>query len=360
MSRFPTLFFSVSRKITRGDISSENIMKKLFSAVVVLLFISCGNETPKATVLQGNAFGTTYNIQYYSKREFNAEKGIDSMIHRVNRSVSTYIPNSDISKINRGDSTVVVDAIFKEVYRISEVVFTNSKGFFDPTIGVLRNAYGFGDEKPLELMDSITLDSLRMFVGFRKVEITAEGTVKKKHPQIYLDFNAVAKGYGVDRLGAYLESEGVTDYIIELGGEILAGGTNLANDNNWIAGIEAVDSKLEDRSYTVTVELKDKGMASSGNYRKYRIDRVSGKRYVHTINPLTGKAEQGDVTSATVIASTCALADAYATAFMAMGFKKSKQLLAELPQIEAYLTLTDDNNESQVFVTSGFKKILME
>jgi len=335
-------------------------MKKLFCPVVVLLFISCGNETPNATVLQGNAFGTTYNIQYYSTKDFNAQKGIDSVIHGVNRSVSTYLPNSDISKINRGDSTLVVDAIFKEVYRISEVVFTNSKGFFDPTIGVLRNAYGFGEEEPMEQMDSLTLDSLREFVGFRKVKITAEGNVKKKHPQIYFDFNAVAKGYGIDMLGAYLEAEGVTDYIIELGGEILARGTNLTSGNNWIAGIEAVDSNLEDRSYTATVELKDKGMASSGNYRKFRIDEFTGKKYVHTIDPFTGKAEQGDVTSATVIAPTCALADAYATALMAMGFKKSKQLLAELPQIEAYLTHTDENNKSQVFVTPGFKEFLVD
>jgi thiamine biosynthesis lipoprotein len=192
------------------------------------------------------------------------------------------------------------------------------------------------------------------------VKITSKGTVKKKHPQIYFDFNAVAKGYGIDRLGAYLESEGVTDYIIELGGEILARGTNLVSDNYWIAGIEAVDSNLEDRSYIATVALMDKGMASSGNYRKFRIDSVTGKKYVHTINPHTGKAEQGDVTSATVIAPTCALADAYATAFMAMGFEKSKRLLAELPQIEAYLTHTDENNESQVFITPGFKEFLVE
>ena len=345
---------------TRSDMSSINILKKLIFIAVVLLFISCGNETPKAFLLQGNAFGTTYTIQYFSKKNFNADKGIDSVIHRVNRSVSTYMSNSDISKINKGDSTLVVDAIFKEVYRISEVVFSNSKGFFDPTIGVLRNAYGFGEEEPISIMDSSTLDSLREFVGFRKVKITTEGTVKKKHPQIYFDFNAVAKGYGIDRLGAYLESEGVTDYIIELGGEILARGTNLASDNYWIAGIEAVDSNLEDRSYIATVALMDKGMASSGNYRKFRIDSVTGKKYVHTINPHTGKAEQGDVTSATVIAPTCALADAYATAFMAMGFEKSKRLLAELPQIEAYLTHTDENNESQVFITPGFKEFLVE
>jgi len=340
--------------------SSINILKKLIFVAGVLLIISCGNETPKATVLKGNAFGTTYTIQYFSKNVFYAEKGIDSVIHRVNKSVSTYMPNSDISKINKGDSTLVVDAIFKEVYRISEIVYNKSKGFFDPTIGVLRNAYGFGDVKPLKQIDSSTLDSLLQYVGFKKVMITAEGTVKKKYPQIYFDFNAVAKGYGIDLMGTYLESEGISNYIIELGGEILAKGTNLKEGKYWIAGIEAVDSKLEDRSYTATVVLKDKGMASSGNYRKFRVDDITGKKYVHIINPHTGRAEQSDVTSATVIASTCALADAYATAFMAMGFENTKQLLSELPQIEAYLTHTKGNNETQVFVTPGFKELLVE
>lgn len=335
-------------------------MRKLLFLASLLILYSCGTKGSMEKVLQGNAFGTTYTIQYFTEAEFASVKGIDSVIYAVNKSVSTYMPNSDISKINRGDSTVVVDAIFKEVYRISETVYTNSKGFFDPTIGVLRNAYGFGDVKPLKQIDSLTLDSLRQFVGFRKVMITAEGTIKKKYPQIYLDFNAVAKGYGIDRMGAYLESEGVSNYIIELGGEILAKGSNLGEEKYWIAGIEAIDSNLEDRSYAATVALNDKGMASSGNYRKFRIDEVTGKKYVHTINPHTGKAEQSDVTSATVIAPTCALADAYATAFMAMGIENSKRLLQELPQIEAYLTHTDGNNNTLVFVTQRFKEFLQE
>lgn len=309
-------------------------------------------------VIEGNAFGTTYSIQYFTENDFGVTKGLDSVIYVINRSVSTYLPNSAISRINRGDTTVTVDATFKEVYRISEVVYTNSKGFFDPTIGVLRNAYGFGDEQPMKEIDSITLDSLRRFVGFRKVSISSEGKVRKQHPEIYFDFNAVAKGYGIDRIGDYLESEGVTNYIIELGGEILAKGKNLKKDQAWVAGIESVDSNMEDRSYEAIVILKNVGMASSGNYRKFRIDPNTGQKFVHTINPHTGKAEQSDVTSATVIASTCALADAYATAFMAMGLDSSRNLLAELDQVEAYLTFTDSTNQAQVFTTPGFKNFL--
>jgi thiamine biosynthesis lipoprotein len=333
-------------------------MQRLFFLFAFLLLISCKNKEPQLKVLQGDAFGTTYTVQYFSSEAFSAERGIDSVIHAVNKSVSTYMPNSDISRINSGDTTVIVDDIFKEVYRISETVFTNSNGYFDPTIGVLRNAYGFGDVKPIKTIDSKVLDSLRQFVGFRKVFISEEGRVVKERPEIYFDFNAVAKGYGIDCIGRYLESKGVSDYLIELGGEILAKGTNTAKGKLWVVGIENVDSDLEDRAFTKTVTLQDKGMASSGNYRKFRIDSLSGKKYVHTINPITGSAEQSDVTSATVIAATCGLADAYATAFMALGLEKSKALLKVTSGIEAYLSYNDALGAEQVFMTPGFEKLI--
>ena len=340
-------------------------MRLIYFITAIILFISCEEKEPQLSVLQGNAFGTTYTIQYFSSMDrdgnsenFTIEKGIDSVIHAVNKSVSTYMPNSDISKINRGDKTVVVDDIFKEVYRISETVFTNSHGYFDPTIGVLRNAYGFGDVKPIKNIDAKVLDSLMQFVGFKKVSISGDGTVKKERPEIYFDFNAVAKGYGIDCIGRYMELQGVSDYLIELGGEILAQGTNSAKGKLWVVGIENVDSSLDDREYATTIKLLDKGMASSGNYRKFRIDSLSGKKYVHTINPLTGSAEQSDVTSATVVASTCGVADAYATALMALGLEKSKYLLKETAGIEAYLTYNDSLNVQQVFMTEGFTKLL--
>ena len=155
--------------------------------------------------------------------------------------------------------------------------------------------------------------------GFNKVSITSEGTVKKEHPAIYFDFNAVAKGYGIDCIGRYLEAEGIKDYLIELGGEVLANGENRSKGKIWTAGVEAVDSDLEDRRSTVVVQLKNQAMAGSGNYRKFRVDTITGKKYVHTINPLTGLAFENDITSATVLAPTCGLADAYATACMALG-----------------------------------------
>ncbi len=331
---------------------------KYLSLLLILLFVSCGNKDPEALLFQGEAFGTTYNIQLYSKKDVNFQKGLDSVIAAVNHSVSTYIPDSDISKVNKGDSTVVVDSIFKEVFEISAEVNKRTNGYFDPTIGVLRNAYGFGDVKPLKNIDSVTLDSLMKYVGFHKVRLNQDGTISKEFPQIYFDFNAVAKGFGIDCLGRYLESVGVKDYLIELGGEILAKGENLSKNQDWVVGIETINSELDDRSFAASVKLKNVGMASSGNYRKFRLDSATGKKYVHTLNPLTGSAEQSDVTSSTVIAPTCGEADAYATSFMALGIEKSKALLKDLPNVEAYLTYTDSLNQDQVFITDGFKKRL--
>jgi len=334
-------------------------MKQFSLLLILFLILACKDDQQKGVVLKGDGFGTTYNIHYFSSEEFDAQKGIDSVINAVNNSVSTYIPQSDISKINRGDSTIVVDKIFRDVFNLSSEVNIMSNGYFDPTIGVLRNAYGFGDTKPLQKIDNTTLDSLMQFVGFQKVEMKDDGTILKKFPQIYFDFNANAKGYGIDCIGRYLESKGVTDYLIELGGEILAKGQNTAKKKPWVVGIEAVTSNLEDRTFAAKVALSDIALAASGNYRKTRIDSATGKRYVHTINPLTGSAENSDVTSATVLAPTCAEADAYATTFMAMGLERSKELLKNLSGIEAYLTYTDSANFEQKFVTEGFEKRLM-
>ncbi len=336
------------------------MIRSLVVLIMPFFLLSCSEEQEALHSLTGNAFGTTYTIQYYGKDKSSIEKGIDSVIYGINRSVSTYLPESDISKINRGDSTVIVDAVFKEVFRISEVVHRHSNGYFDPTIGVLRNAYGFGDEQPIESIDARTLDSLRKYVGFAKVRITEKGTISKLYPQIYFDFNAVAKGYGIDCLGKYLDHQGISNYLIELGGELLAKGTNLTKQKSWLVGIEALDSELEDRSYSHVVALENEGMATSGNYRKFRMDTLTGKKYVHTINPLTGLAEQSDVTSATVIASTCGLADAYATAIMAMGYVNTITMLNDLEGVEVYLTYIDTNHEAKWFATEGFKQKMLE
>jgi len=331
-----------------------------YSYIVLLVFIclGCANETKvKEHTLQGNAFGTTYSLIYFSSSEKDVEAGIDSVLNAVNQSVSTYLPESDISKINAGDSTVVIDAIFKDVYLLSKEINKNTYGYFDPTVGVLRNAYGFGDTKPLTTINTTTLDSLMQYVGLFKTRLTENNTIYKEHPEIYLDFNAIAKGYGIDCIGAYLKQIGCSNYLLELGGEILTRGSNLTKNTPWRVGVESVKSDLDDRTVSEIITLTDKAMASSGNYRKFRVDSLSGKKYVHTLNPLSGSAEKSNITSATVIAKNCALADAYATSFMALGLKKSLMVLQKQPDLEVYFTYIDSKGQEDIYMSNGFKAI---
>lgn len=337
--------------------------KKLFKSSIVglllLLAVGCQETNPQLHTLQGGAFGTTFSIKYFHSDKLDLSVGVDSVINAVNQSMSTYWKDSDITRINQGDSTQITDAMFQDVYKLAQRIHQESGGYFDPTIGVLRNAYGFGDEKPLARIDSLTLDSLMTYVGFNKVKLNSDGTISKAHPQIYFDFNAIAKGYGIDRIVSYMKSEGLTDFLVELGGEVYASGTNIERNSPWITGIEAVDSNLEVRGLQAKVSLQDLAMAASGNYRKFRVDPNSGKRYVHTLNPLTGSAETSDVTSATVVAKTCAEADAYATTFMALGLAKSKELLSRLSGVEAYLTFAVGDSTA-VYYSPGFEPLLRD
>lgn len=337
-------------------------MRVLLSIAIGILFISCQTQTKKNKFLQGGAFGTSYSILYNAPvKEEVIRIGVDSVIQVFNKSVSTYDPESLISKFNAGDTTVVVDDIFKEVFFMSKTVYENTDGYFDPTVGVLRNAYGFGEKENDAELNQQTLDSIMTMVGFHKLHFKENNTIEKEHPMIYLDFNAIAKGYGVDRIAVFLESKGVSDYLVEIGGELYGSGINPERNKPWSVGIEGIESELGDRSYTHTVPLQNAGMAASGNYRKFKVDPETGKKYVHTINPLTGSAEQTDVTSATVIAESCALADAYATAFMAMGLEKSKLVLDKLDGVQAYLTYIEDDSEGESsYATPGMKLLLAD
>lgn len=337
-------------------------MKQLYFFALGLSFLlgACSEPKEQLYSLQGQAFGTTYSIGYFAQEAIpGLERQVDSVFLAINESVSTYLPNSDISKINRGDSTIVVDGIFTYNYLLSKDVYEQTGGYFDPTVGVLRNAYGFGDTAPLKVLDAATIDSLRQMVGFDKVRLTKENKIIKEHPGIYFDFNAVAKGYAVDAAANLLDSNNAKNFLVEIGGEIVGKGQNLDKGQPWIVGIEAVDSQVENRSLAAKVQITNRAMASSGNYRKFRVDSLTGQKYVHTINPLTGSAEKSDVTSATVFAPNCAVADAFATSFMAMGIEKSKALLDEVRNIQVYLTYIDSEGNSQEFISEDLKKELI-
>ncbi len=329
-----------------------------FIVLIVILFVAC-NNTPSVRYVEGNAIGTTYHIKYYSAEDFDVQKGIDSVFYTVNKSMSTYMPQSDISKINRGDTGIVVDEMFKETFQLSKEIHQNTNGYFEPTVGNLVNAYGFGAEILKVELDSTTIDSLLQFVGIEKINITEEGKVEKENPGVYIEFNAIGKGSAVDRIAKYLELHGADNYLVEVGGELSAKGINIEKNSPWRVGIDDPNQTEAKRTISSIITLKDRAMATSGNYRKFRVDSVTGKKYVHTINPNTGLAGKSNLLSASVLAENCALADGYATAFMAMGLEKSKETLEKLLRVDAFL-IYNENGEMKTFATKGFQKVLKD
>ena len=335
-------------------------MKKILVFIALgLLVFSCSQDSSKEKVFTGEALGTTYQIKYFSEKDFNFKRSLDSIIEEINSSMSTYREDSDISKINRGDSTIAVDQNFTNVFQASKKVYQESKGYFDPSVGKLVNAYGFGPDKPLKQMDSLQLDSLLILIGLDKVSLSKKGTIQKENSGIYLDFNAIAKGYNIDVIAEFLEAEEVEDYLIELGGELRAHGKNQDSGKNWLVGIDDPFQQDSERSVARVLELKNRSLATSGNYRKFREDTATGQKYVHTINPLTGKAEKSNLLSASVLAKNCMLADAYATAFMAMGFEKSLEIQKNLTDVEVFLIYTEDG-VTKTYSSTGFKASFVE
>ena len=310
--------------------------KKFISAACISL-VACQSPTDYVQVHRGNALGTTYSIQYqgdaadYSQNQ----KAIDSFFQVVNQSMSTYWPNSDISKINKGDDSLVVDMHFKKVFLKATQIWEATEGFFDPTVGSLVNAYGFGPQKPLPTIGEKELDSLLEITGWEKIQLSNKGTLQKESPNITIDFNAIAKGYTVDLIADYLSKRNYQNFLVEIGGELLSKGKSPKSNSYWKVAIDD-PQQGEQRQFKTTISLQDEGLATSGNYRKYRIDSSSGEKYVHSLNPHTGLPVKSTILSASVRANDCMTADAYATALMVVPLEKGKALIESNPNLEAY------------------------
>lgn len=321
-----------------------------------ILAWGCGPRAPlQMRNYQGGALGTSYAITVFSTSEEDLGPAVDSVFAVVNHSLSTYQEDSDISRINAGDNTVVVDALFREVFEASGRIYRATGGYFDPTVGVLVDAWGFGPGAALE-MDSTVVDSLLRYVGFDKLKLGPDGRLQKDHPAIRLDFNAIAKGYAIDCLGRMLEARGVDHYLVEVGGEVRTRGNQPEKDRAWHVGIDDPQA-TEGRAIKRVVALQDVSMASSGNYRKFRVDPETGEKFVHTVDPHTGYTRNSNVLATSVIAPDCTTADGYATAFMAMDLEASRALLANSPELEGYIVYLNEEGETEEFATPGFEAL---
>ena len=329
--------------------------------ILTMVMVACQpSVNEKVYLIEGEAQGSTYHIKYIAERDENLKPAIDSILEVIDRSMSTYRPDSAISKINQGDTTVVVDEHFRKVFEASQQIWQESEGLFDPTVGVLVNAWGFGKQKISEadLPTDKKIDSLRKYVGFDKVALTEKNLIKKRYTEILFDFNAIAQGYTSDVVANYLSVRGIKNYIVEIAGEMYLKGRNTVEDKSWTIGVENPLKPLDDRDLVATIQFTNQGLATSGNYRKVWTDS-NGRKYVHSINPLTGRATQSDVLSATVVAPSTMLADGYATMFMVMGLAKSKAFLEKHPDLAVLLVYSDDKHQEATYKTKSFEKLII-
>ncbi|GGG41293.1 FAD:protein FMN transferase [Bizionia arctica] len=315
--------------------------------LVFFLFFSCEQE-PKNTKLSGEVFGTGFSVIYDS--EINYQKQFDSLFHVINLSMSTYQPDSDISKINR-NLAFNIDSHFVTVFDASKDIYKETQGVFDPTIGAVVNAWDFGPEGKIESLDNLKIDSLMLSVGLDKLSRT-NLTIQKQNPNTFIDFNAIAKGYGVDVIGLFLESKNIHNYLVEIGGEIRARGKNIEKKSAWKVGVEEPHFDGT-QSILKAISLHDEAMATSGTYRKYKTDE-NGNKYSHIIDTKTGYPSKTNLLSISVLAKDCMTADAYATAFKAMGVETVKEFLKTHPELKVFLIYENENNEFETVSLNGF------
>jgi len=326
------------------------MFKKILLVLIIVSFFSCKKEN-NYVYLQGVAFGTPFSIKYKDALHRDMSISVDSLIKSVNKSLSTYQKNSDISKINNGDTTIIVDNKFIEVFKKSQRIYIETNGVFDPTIGVLVNAWDFGPEKKTNELDSIKVNELMRQVGFNKVHIK-NNKIIKENKLTYFDFNAVAKGYGIDVIGRFFEAKNIINYMVEVGGEVRARGES-PSGKDWKIGIEKPNFDGS-QSVQKVILLHNESIATSGTYRKFKIDK-NGNKYAHILNAKTGYPAMSNILSASVISDLdCADVDGYATALVALGLERSKTFLKNHKELNAFIIYSDANGKLMTFKTDGF------
>lgn len=329
------------------------MQKLFFLCLVSVLLVSCNKKQVAYIEDRGDVFHTTYSIKYKYSHSLRSE--IEAELAKFDDSLNPFKPASIISKVNNNE-TVVLDTFFVNVFNKAQQVAKVSDGLFDITVSPLINAWGFGF-KNIENVTPEMIDSLRTIVGYEKIQLQ-NGQAVKADSRIQINTSAIAKGYSADVVANLLESYGINDYMVEIGGEVRAKGVN-AKAECWHIGIDKpIDEKAPDRrELQAIVQLCDKGMATSGSYRNFYLKE--GKKYAHTIDPKTGYPSESNILSATVIADDCMTADAYATVFMLADTARIRRIAMQ-EQI-SYLLILDSGNDSPAIVTSSdFEKYLIK
>lgn len=339
--------------------------KKTYIASVIIFILAVvsyynkyyGNSGEKPVPYQkcsGVVWTTQYHITYQSEKLF--DDSIQAVFDAVNDCASMFNKNSLVSRINRNEETLV-DSMFVKLYEASMFVNKETNGAFDPTVSPLMKIWGFV-EKTGETPSVNKIDSIRNFVGINKTSLTIDNQIIKQDSRLEFDFSAIAKGLGCDEVGRMLERNGVENYLVEIGGEIALKGVN-PNGLEWCVSVDSPTEQykegLEMNDGLVILRLTSGGVATSGNYRNYKV--IDGKKVVHTMNPLNGYPEENDLLSATIVAKNCMLADAYATACMVMGFERSKEFLENKSDLGAFLVYVEEGDSLLVWSNDRFKQM---
>ena len=328
-----------------------------------LLLFSCDNNTKKTSKLyevEGKGGSVACRVKYISADSTDLKPAIDSLVKVVDHSISSYNKESIVAKINQGLVATKANDHFKRAFATAQKVWKESGGFYDPTVGILVNAWGFGKEliQPVsKLPTEHEIDSLKKYVGFEKVHISDDDYVKKQNPAIQLDLTSVLRGYTADVISDFLKSKGIENFSVKVDGQTIVEGKDVVNNTPW--KVEAEDPyELNDDYKEVILHLNNESVSTDENYRRVWIDG-NGKRFVHIINPFTGYPMTGEMLSATVIAKTAVESDAYSTMFMIIGLEKSKEFLAKHPELKALLVYSDQNNEVKTYKTQNIEPLIV-
>ena len=319
-----------------------------FLVIGTVIIVSRQQSTPYQHD-RGMVFGTVYHITYQSSKSL--QKDIEAELAKVDASLSPFNERSIITAVNENRDTVV-NKMFSDVFALAMKISDSTNGAFDITVAPLVNAWGFGFKGGV-MPTRHQVDSLKALVGYHKVSLT-NGRVSKTDPRIMLDCSSIAKGYGCDVVAKFLSAKGIDNYMVEIGGEIVTRGIS-EKRLPWKIGVtKPTDDSLNvNQEIQTIINVTDKAMATSGNYRNFYYK--NGRKYAHTIDPSTGYPVQHNILSSTVIADDCATADAYATAFMVMGLDKAKTILSRHPELMAYFILASDDGTNKVWFSPSMK-----
>jgi len=333
-------------------------MKRLtISLLIALAATSCSTQkTRDYNQLRGFTQGSTYNIIYYDSLNRDLSVPIDALLEQVDSSMSLYRENSVINTFNSSEKGMQVDSLLAHVVELSLLYYQETEGAFDITVGPLVKAWGFYAKKG-ETPDLETLQGLTRFLGSDMLELN-DSFLKKRHPEVKIDANAIAQGYTVDLIANYFEQIGIKNYLVEIGGEVRSLGISPRGDS-WLVGVDRPeDNALSGESLQVIIKISGESLVTSGNYRKFFVK--DGVKYSHTIDPKTGYPVSHTLLSATVLDKTAARADALATAFMVMGKEKVIEWLDKHKGVETYLVYSDDNGDFQVWMSEGMRERIVE